>query len=245
MIALALALSLLACPPADRKPLLVLVEEDPWLMVIGSDSPTFALFDDGLVIYRRETPGDTPFASVRLDSKEQGALVARLLADRLAFEGLKDRYELTATSDQTTCSIHSWLGGKPRSVSVYGALRSDEEVRAKAPAAFLAAFDAMRSYTNAAAVPWLPAKIEVMAYPFENSADTPVEWPKDWPAIDDPTTRRRGKSLSLYVDGTVENLRRLREFHHARRETQAVLMGGKKWSTYYRFPFPGEEAWMH
>lgn len=59
----------------DRvQPLIVLVETDPWLMAIGSDSPRFALYDDGLVIYRHERE----YRSVRLADEERRALLASI-----------------------------------------------------------------------------------------------------------------------------------------------------------------------
>src|SRR5947207_391514 len=43
--------------PKERdagRPVLVLVETDPWAMVLGSDSPRFALYENGLAIYRTQ-----------------------------------------------------------------------------------------------------------------------------------------------------------------------------------------------
>ena len=35
------------------QPIVVLVETDPWLMVIGSDVPTFALYENGQIITKK------------------------------------------------------------------------------------------------------------------------------------------------------------------------------------------------
>ena len=40
--------------PNNRLPLVVLIETNPWLWVLGSDSPIFALYDDGLVIFTKK-----------------------------------------------------------------------------------------------------------------------------------------------------------------------------------------------
>jgi len=37
------------------KPIVVLIETDPWLMVIGSDVPTFALYESGQIIYKKNS----------------------------------------------------------------------------------------------------------------------------------------------------------------------------------------------
>jgi hypothetical protein len=46
-----------AHPPFEwtgTQPLVLLTEYNPWAMVIGSDSPTFALYGNGTVIWRAE-----------------------------------------------------------------------------------------------------------------------------------------------------------------------------------------------
>ena len=35
------------------QPIVVLIETDPWLMVIGSDVPTFSLYENGQIIYKK------------------------------------------------------------------------------------------------------------------------------------------------------------------------------------------------
>ena len=50
-------------------PLIVLIERDPWLMVIGSDSPSFALYDDGTLIYLKTfESGKKEYFYVSLDN---------------------------------------------------------------------------------------------------------------------------------------------------------------------------------
>ncbi|MBI1852729.1 MAG: hypothetical protein HYR85_20500 [Planctomycetes bacterium] len=229
---------------AERRPLLVLVESDPWLMVVGSDSPSFALYDDGLVIFHRIVEGAEPtLVSATLDAEARLTLVVSVVGgDRAAFDALAPKYECSDASDQPTCTIHSWVGEKRKSVSVYGDLRRDADAREKAPLAFRHALDAMHAYANAGAKPWLPEKIEVLAWPYEYSPETPLLWPKDWPGVDDASTRHRGEDLSLYLDS--KELRRLRDLLRSRGEKQAIEIGGKKWAVSYRIPFPREDVWM-
>ncbi|OCB77669.1 hypothetical protein B0A79_11230 [Flavobacterium piscis] len=52
------ALALTSCSGQTDKekygrPLIALIETDPWLMVIGSDVPTFALYENGQIIYKK------------------------------------------------------------------------------------------------------------------------------------------------------------------------------------------------
>jgi len=64
---------------ATRQPLNVLVEANPWLMVVGSDSPTFALYDDGLAIWRT----DDGYHSGTLSDEGVSSLMARVDAEAL------------------------------------------------------------------------------------------------------------------------------------------------------------------
>lgn len=49
LVTLLLPAAAFAQAPGAR-PLIVLLEANPWLMAIGSDSPSFALYDDGTAI---------------------------------------------------------------------------------------------------------------------------------------------------------------------------------------------------
>ncbi len=38
-------------PFEGRRPIFTLIQTDPWLMVMGSDTPMVCLYDDGTLIY--------------------------------------------------------------------------------------------------------------------------------------------------------------------------------------------------
>src|SRR4051812_36536751 len=59
-------------PYKGPAPLLVLMTDDPWAMVIGSDTPRLVAYEDGTVIQARE------------QNKIPGIWVAHLSADRLS-----------------------------------------------------------------------------------------------------------------------------------------------------------------
>ena len=245
---------------AGRRPLLVMVAQDPWLMVIGSDSPAFALYDDGLLIYRQR-PADrkAPYRSLVLGTEERKQLLSTMFTgEPFPFRELDDGYEVTQTTDQPLTTVYTWLDGERRAVTVYGlnprppekrwAGMSEEErqdlvkgPRAKTPQPFLRVFDHLIDYRDARAEPWLPERVEVMVWPFDSKMD-PLAWPEKWPDLDHPTTRKRGEAYSIYLE--VERLENLRALLRKRQMTQAILINGKKWAISYRFPFPGERAWV-
>lgn len=229
--------------PAGPQPLVVLIEFDPWRMVIGSDSPTFALYDDGLVIYRRETDeGEIDYVSVQLDEEELAALIEDLdIGDD--FFALDDYYDIFLATDQPTSYLFAWNEeGETKAVGVYGAIRVMPEVREQVPEAFLSVFDKVIAFDHEDADAWLPEQIELIVWPYESSAE-PLKWPAGWPGLKAPTTVEREMVYSIYLDAShYDELLALFDDLRAG-EADGVLIDGRKWSISYRFPFPAEETW--
>lgn len=221
------------------QPLVVLMEFDPWNMVLGSDSPRFVLYDNGRVIFiRRDKMGDFEFATSQLDEDDFEEL-REAFAVGEDFYALDEYYDLLLPTDQPNNFIHVWdeeLGEK--SVGVYGDLRNDEEARGMAPEAFLDLYDQIVAYDNDLAVTWHPAKFEVMVWPYETSGAT--EWPRSWPDLEDPTTVEHGGVTSIYLD--IELLDTFYEL--AEDASGAFRINGETYSVSVRYPFPAEEFWM-
>lgn len=136
-------------------PLVILLERDPWAMVIGSDSPTFALYDDGTVIQRTATG----FTSTRLSEVE-----AKQLLERLNLRALSRSYggfQATHVTDQPDQDLLIYRGEKPVFVSVDGSLK-DSGIRAKMPGEVVGAYDALSTFRSTRSRTWLPENVEVM-----------------------------------------------------------------------------------
>ncbi len=241
------------CQGAESRPLLVVLEQNPWLSVIGSDSPTFALYDDGTIVYLREKPTtENPFQTRRTTDAKAKA------KELLGFDAakMKSLYELSSATDQVTTVI--WTPEKK--IEIYGSWRKpreaggDSDPRWKAIIdrerkmweslppeirVMLARIDQERSIEGKS---WFPATIEVMLWPYEYAPDASIAWPKDWPSLSAKDTRKRGDSFSVFLPS--ERLSELRSFLATRKERGAVLIDGRKMADAIRFPFPGEEAWM-
>ena len=228
-----------AAPP---QPLVLLYVKDPWLMVIGSDSPRFALYDNGLVIYASGTKRpEEAFLSKQLSHTELEELLTTLdLERKLAGMDGKIFTTLSAT-DQPRSVLHYWVNGQHRTTEVYGPLhrRDPGDLGAEgAPKGVLDLFDLLMQFQAGGASPWLPPHIEVLIWPFDYSRETPRSWPEGWPRLNDPTTKKRGSELyclSLESSHFSECLELLRGMT----SNQAVLIEGKKWAISYRIPFPG------
>ena len=225
------------CHGAVSKPLLVIIGANPWRMVIGSDSPTFALYEDGTVIYSAEkASANEPFRSRTVPDAKQKA------DELLAFDvgKMKKRYTLTSWTDQPTTAI--WTPTKR--IVIYGDWRNPRKMdKEPLPAEIATALQRIEKECSAAGTPWLPDKIEVMFWPYEYAPDKSIIWPKDWPGLNAKDTKTRGHDqFSVFL--AAEKLPDLRKFLATRSERGAVLIDDKKMAASYRFPFPGEEEWM-
>lgn len=229
-----LSFSIFASEP-QAKPVLYLFERDPWLMVIGSDSPIFCLYDDGSVIVATESKNLLEgFKKAQWDSEK----VAEFLKD-IDFEALnKNHGTMVSASDYTDQPRNELIfqyKGEMKITGVYGALGG--EAREAAPKAFFAVYDKIKSLKLDDAEIWLPEKIEVMIWPYEYSPEEPLIWPQGWPDLNDKATEKRGDSYSLFLEK--EKFVPFLELYVKRRQKQALLINEKKWAVAFRIPFPG------
>lgn len=238
-VPLSLVPQALGAPP---QPLVLLYVKDPWLMVIGSDSPRFALYDNGLVIYASEEKKiEKPFLSKLLSPAELKELLTTLDLER-KLEGLEGKtFSTLSATDQPRNQLRYWINGQPRGIEVYGPphRRDPGDLGAESvPKPFLEVFDFLIQFRAKGAQPWLPPQIEVMIWPFDYSRETPNPWPKEWPGLDDPATKKRGNnSYSLFLESRYFSA--FLDLLRSMKSSQAVLIGDKKWAIDYRIPFPG------
>lgn len=213
------------------RPLLVLLESDPWAMVIGSDSPRFVLYDDGVAIYRAKDG----FKTAKLSQDEIGEFQQALQVDALAC--LVGKYEASDATDQPTESIFIGRGGKLAQISVYGVPASSG-----VPVEIASAYDKLVKFDHSDARPWIPEKVEVMIWSYEYAPEASIIWPKKWPSFDGSDVVKRGDSYSIFIPAA--EYPELVKFLQTRKEKGAVEIGGKKWAADIRFPFPEEDRWM-
>ncbi|MFT4252527.1 MAG: hypothetical protein QM608_08590 [Caulobacter sp.] len=227
----------LAPPRAEDvdAPVLVLVERNPWAMVIGSDEPRFALYRNGLAIYRTRDG----FRQVMLDDARAGELTKAVNPGALAC--LETRYSTSPAFDLPSEHLFFGRGGALSGISVDGPI--DREGRAKVPAVLAQAYDHLADFDDPKAAPWTPEFVEVMIWPYDYAPEPSIVWPSKWPGMRDPKTAKRGENAySLYVPW--RDYEALRAFLKTRREKGAVEIDGKKWSVELRFPFPHEPDWL-
>ena len=215
-------------------PDIVLLERDPLGKVLGSESPRFALYSDGQVIYRTEEG----FRSVRLNEAE--LLSIRNSLSESDAPGLNGEYHVVEATDQPENNLLLY-GDPPVFLSVYGSL-DDRQVTSRLPAPVAEAFSTIRAFESARSEPWLPAQIEVMIWPYEYAPEPSIHWNEEWPDLSAPSTIRRGDSYSLFLPSS--ELGTLESFLDQRNSKGAIQINGRKWAASYRIPFPREQLWM-
>ena len=243
------------------KPLLVVITYQAWNNPIGSDSPIFALYDDGTIICRLKSahdeypPAEKLFTTRKVENPEKKA--AQLLASSLA--DAKAYYALSGATDQNLTVI--WTPSK--TVQIYGdwktprqfdsswkenprlqgIVESETDLWKSFPDEIRQALLRIENENTIAGAPWLPEKIEVMFWPYEYAPEESIIWPKEWPSLSSKDTRRRGEdSYSVFVPS--QKFPELRTFLESRNPRGAVLIDGKKMADAYRFPFPEEKLWQ-
>jgi hypothetical protein len=204
-------------------------------MVIGSDSPAFALYSDGTAIFRTKAG----FKSTKLNQKQQANLLRPFENPGLA--ALAGGYEAEEATDQPENTLLVYRNNEPFYISVYGSL-GDKSVRAKVPSAITGAFDQLRKFRPSATQAWLPKKVEVMASPYEHAPYRSIIWPQRWPDLKNPTTRKRGDSYSIFIASA--ELPALKAFLASEKEKGAVEINDRKFAASVRLPFPHEALWM-
>lgn len=241
-------------PFAGPKPLVVLINSDPWAMVIGSDTPRVVVYEDGEVIFAKRTKEGLAYHHLILDQKALGEVHERL-KPVLALKDLKPHYDMRpGWTDQPMAMLYIRDGARAIATTVYGLRDSSTPLagggaselpaglRATAPPRELLGLHewlCQLDYRNSQA--WTPRYIEVMLWDYSYAPDPSTQWPAGWPGLHSTRTIKRGDAYSIFLDGT--QLSALREFLATLKPKGAVEVDGKKMAASWRYTFPSEPIW--
>ncbi len=215
------------------KPLVILVETDPWAMVIGSDVPSFVIYETGQIIYKQIENKHLKFYEVILSKSELQNIIKSLGITDSIYK-LPDHIDASSWTDQPENELTINLDSL-KIISVYGCVGTDTEVRAVTPKPFLTIYDNIKKYRNKKAKEWLPSKIEVMFWDYDY-APNKRPWITGFPDLNSPTTIKRGDDYSVFIDK--KDYDKFKKYYSLRGEKEAVEINGKKMAIAYRLPFP-------
>lgn len=241
-------------PFKGPQPIAVLIQTDPWLMVIGSDTPMVVIYEDGQVIYlHRDEQGAQSYVCKQLTQQELEKTKKELAAFG-DFSAIKGHYNLAPNvTDQPETEIYLNLNGRLVVTTVYGLMVPRTQLPAytvmpgsqpldSLPGSLRGLYEYLIQLKFAEAKPWQPAYIEVMVWGYSYAPDKSIHWPKEWPGLDSPDTVKRGDAYSIFLPGA--DIEKLRNFLNTRKQKGAVEIGGKKWAVAFRYAFPSEPVWM-
>lgn len=244
-------------PFEGPKPIAVMMTTNPWLMVIGSDTPNFVLYEDGQVVYLKVRPDKTGvYMTKRLAPGDLKALKARLAALVPGVEPKKNIDLRPGLSDQPLSRFYVDIEGKHLVTSVYGLAREGVD-RVGEPFDLadwlfgpipdylpvqVARLNALLSgWSVAGATVWQPKFIEAMVWDHDYAPAPSIKWPSDWPGLSHPSTLKRSSGYSIFLPGA--ELPRLTAFLKTQNDKGAVEIDGKKCAVSVRYAFPRQKIW--
>ena len=205
-------------------------------------NPTFVLYHDGLVIFKKEYRQSELF-SAQLRPDEMRALLQGFNLEE--FLRLEESYRTNNHVDQPGSVIKYWQDQTMKRVMVSGPIRDSQEDRNKAPQAFLAIFDRLCAFHHENARLWEPKTVQLHVFPYQEAKGESVAWPTAWPDLNDPTTKDTTatygrESYDIFLNGDQRD--ELEQLLSGLKEKQTVLMNGRQWYVSpHRYLLPNEE----
>jgi hypothetical protein len=226
----------------NKLPILVLIETNPQIYVTGYETPAFAFYTDGTVIYsKQESIEKINYFSVKLDSTQLSTLVNELNLSEL--QTLEEFYNVSSDpADQQNNILFFYKGDSLKASRVYGDLVNDMGARELTPKSFLRVYDKITNIDLENSKIWMPQYIELVITPYESTKD-PKDWPDDFPDLESPNTVRHGDLYSLYID--ISKYEKFKILQNDRKKGHGFLISDKKWKVTVRYPFPEEDIWTN
>lgn len=233
-------------PFEGPEPLLVVIDFNPWAMVINADSPRVAIYKNGDMVFRGTDGKDQGYRVTRMTAEDRERLIKRARSVFLN-PGIKHRYDVHSGTDQPMTKFYFHGGGNSVATEVYGLECAPskpfpwEKHLDPPPQALLDLNTVLCTLNPEGSEKWSPRYVEVMMWSYEYAKGVSMPWPKDWPGLDSSRVMKRGDSYSIFMDASM--IPQLQKFISGIKEKSAVLIDGKKVSVSYRIPFPSEPVW--
>jgi hypothetical protein len=240
-------------PYKGAQPIAVLIQTNPWLMVIGSDTPRVVIYDDGEVVYLQTGLDNGSMYMHKLLTPSELEEVKEKLSSFGDYSAVQRHYDLAPNiTDQPESMIYLNLGSKAMVSTIYGLRESMTKLPAHAqssggrppdtmPNALRQLYEYLVGLKFPDAKPWQSKYVEVIVWPYSYAPDQSIHWPKDWPGLESPEAFKRGDSYSIFLPAS--DIQRLKDFLKTRKQKGAVEIGGKKWAVEFRYVFPSEPVW--
>ena len=240
-------------PYKGPRPIAVLMQTNPWLMVIGSDTPRLVIYSEGEVVYLQMNQGQGPQYVCKQLTEDELETIRKKLISFGDYSSVKRHYNLAPNvTDMPETMIYLNPNGKEMVTTVYG-LQTQETHSAsntvfsggpspdKLPEVLRSLYSYLVALKFSDARQWQPRYVEVMIWDYSYAPDRSIHWPKERPGLESPQTFKRGDSYSIFMPAT--EAPNLSNFLKKRKEKGAVEIGGRKWAVAFRYTFPSEPVW--
>lgn len=232
-------------PVEDARPVLVLYETNSLTFYPLSESPAFALYDNGEIIFtRKDAQGfDIKYFHEKLEKEEFFDFIQKTDFDSILEESGEDKSFSTAT-DQPDNYVYRFSSKNVWFYHYYGSLRSPtSKSRKEAPKRLVQLFDHLTQYAPLRGLQeWKPDRYELIAQ-CNDAKGSAAPWPSSLPDLKSPTTKK--------MDETISSLYLTQDQYQAFLVAQAKLkdgtnfrISGRSCMLVTRIPFPHENLWM-
>lgn len=218
------------------RPLILLIEYDPWASVIGSDVPIFVLYENGQIIYRVIEDNELNLYYIQFERDDIEDIIK-------SFEIPNSIYYVPNSIN----AVSSFVTDQPytvlildykhrKTIDVYGSLPGNQHKSSMNK--FMLVYNKLINYHNENAEKWLPERIEVLFWDY-SYAPNKRPWIEGFPDLNSPETIKRSKyneSYSVFI--RKEQFKDFIEYYYSTGEREAVEINQKLMSMSFRFPFP-------
>lgn len=194
---------------------------------MGSEGPIFLLYDNGNILHWKSGV----YRLTHVDDKEQ--LISALNLRDTIFN--KSRLINSTSSNPNDsivcCDIPSFSFSTNfnslTAITVIGSIK-EKQNRKRWPSTLTNLYKDIVDFDDEKAIIWIPEKVEVSLSDYNNSPDSPIPWPKNWPGLNSPETRKNGDYVtSIFLEK--KYFYQLTRLIKGRREKQDFEISGKKY----------------
>jgi hypothetical protein len=247
----------------------VLFERDPWLMAVGSDFPTIAIWLDGRIVFTHED-GKKVEAWQSSMSPTDAQRIANSVAK--AMRSVPAHSSVSDWTDQRTVQIAVRDGSSWRVANVYGLTRDGPpaprdtvpcppgshrrgcgfverpDKKATEPAGFFSSYSALLAARPSRGSAFKPTDIKVLFWGFDHARGTPVPWSNELPAPPKdlvPSEDGPGDptAYAFVIPSSYEPaLQRLLQTAHSTNPPRGISFNGHSWTVQPLRRYQGQGA---
>ncbi len=187
-------------------------------MIISADTPRVAMYENGVVIFRKVVNKRGVYHRVVLDDKAMEPFRSRVRAV-LALKKLKPYLDMALrVSYMPEAKFYLRDGSREVVIDVYGLMANGTELPSFTVAANRDKSDAVPpqllelhkvfwAFDDTRSVQWTPPIIEVMFWEYSYAPDPSMKWPDKWPSLTSERSKKRGDDYFIFFDRkTLSNL---------------------------------------